>query len=520
MVGKNYIAGSDVLRVLEDALAHARGRGNELQNSLSQLDQLTQEAVSRRGKAVLDLARHYLPEMSAQAVERSFHEVRRDLEDLLLRQQRRQRELQTEWDAALDDRQQLEKQLEQITAELNALVTRREELQTQLAEQLLADAGFQQLSQQAFASEDALKRNEERVAESRKEAKEKLPAYERSSLFKYLQKRKYGTPEYACRGLTKRLDGWVARMIDYPRARHSYDFLRVTPELMAAEVERRRTEFAGLMEQIEAIEDERSDKIGLTDVLAQGVDCGKRRDELLSRIDLEQERRNRIEQEIKAMESDSNEFHAQGIDRLQKFLGSMEESALEAKTRQTAERTDDELFAEIAWLNKQLQETRENGEQLYRERAAWEEKLSGLDYIVRRFHLSEYDSQRSMFPDSFDPGPYVDQYLRGEINRDGLWQALSEMQRFAPTWVQERYEQQYGRRGHRRDADDDSDDHLFDSDMSMVLVRVLGEIAGAALRGTATRGMQRRSPIRQMNRKTDGRPPFPRGGSFTKGHGF
>jgi hypothetical protein len=519
MVGKNYIAGSDVLRVLEDALAHARGRSNELQNSLSQLDQVTQEAVARRGQALLDLARHYLPEMSAQAVERSFHEVRRDLEDLLLRQQRRQRDLQTQLDAALDQRQQMETQLEQITAELNALVTRREELQTQLADQLLADAEFQQLSQRAFAAEEELKRNEERVAESKKEAKEKLPAYERSSFFQYLHKRNYGTPKYACRGMTKRLDGWLARMIDYPRARHSYDFLRLTPELMAAEVERRRDEFVGLMEQIEAIEDDRSDKIGLTDVLSQGTECGKKRDELMTKIELEQQRRAQIEQDVQALEREGNEFHAQGIERLQKFLGAMEESALEARTRQTAERTDDELFAEVSWLNKQLQEARDNGQQLFAERAAWEEKLAGLDYIVRRFHLSEYDSQRSMFPDSFDPRPHVERYLHGEINREGLWESLSELQRFAPTWVQERYEEQYGRRRRRDSDDDDSDNEVSDSDVSTVLFRVLGEIAGAAL-SNAARGMERRSPVRQMNRKSSGRPSFPRGGTFTKGRGF
>jgi hypothetical protein len=239
---------------------------------------------------------------------------------------------------------------------------------------------------------------------------------------------------------------------------------------------------------------------------------------------LEQQRRSRIEQEVQALEKAGNEFHAQGIERLQKFLGNMEESALEARTRQTAERTDDELFAEITFLNKQLEEARANGQQLFQERAAWEEKLSGLDYIVRRFHLSEYDSQRSMFPASFDPGPHVQKYLRGEINREGLWEALSELQRFAPTWVQERYDEQYGnRRRQRRDAaddDDDDDDREFvDSDVSTVLFRVLGEIAGNALI-SAARGMERRSPVRQMNRRNRGRPPFPRGGTFTRGRGF
>jgi hypothetical protein len=522
MVGKNYLPGREVLKVLEDSLANARARSNELQNSLAQLDHVTQEAVERRGKALLDLARHYLPEMSAQTVERTFAEVRRDLQEVLLRQQRKERELQAEWDQALDQRKQLESQLEQVTNELNtlverrALVERREQLQTQLADQLLADPPFQELSQQAFAAEEELKRNEERVAESQQEAKEKLPAYQRSSLFQYLHKRRYGTPHYQHGGLTKRLDSWVARMIDYNRASQSYRFLQMTPELIAAEVERRRSEFTQLMEKIEEIEDLLSERIGLTHVLAEGTKVGKSRDELMTKIQFEQERRDRLEQELQTLQTSQNEYYSQAVDRLQKFLGNMHESALEAKTLQTAERTDDELFAEIRWLNKQLDESRQNGQQLFQERTAWEEKLGGLDYLVRRFHLSEYDSQRSMFPASYDPRPLVERYLRGEINRESLWQGISELQRFAPTWVQERYEDQYGNR--RRASD--SDDNLYDSDVSTVLVRVLGELAGAALKGAVQRGMERRSPIRQQNRKSRGRPPFPRGGTFTNGRGF
>lgn len=511
MVGKNYVAGREVLHVLEQSLAHARGRSNELQNSLEHLDEVTREAVEKRSQALLDLSLHYLPEMSAQAVERTFQEVRRELREVLLRQQKRQRELQTEWDEALNLRTELESKLEQITNELNALVERRELLQTKLADEMLADAHFQGLTQRAFAAEEELKRNEERVVESQQEAKEKLPAYERSSLFQYLHKRRYGTPQYNRGGLTKRLDGWVAKLIDYNRASQGYQFLRVTPELMAAEVERRRAEFTQLMEEIEAIEDQYSDRIGLTDVLAQGAAVGKSRDELLTKIEFEQDRRDRIEAELQALQSSQNEFYGQAIERMQMFLGNMEESALEAKTRQTAEPTDDEIFAEIRWLNQQLDEARANGQQLYQERTAWEEKLGGLDYIIRRFHLSEYDSMRSMFPAGFDPRPHVERYLRGEINRESLWRELSELQRFAPTWVQERHEGQYG---HRRNSES------WDSDVSTVLFQVLGEIAGAALRGAVQRGMERRSPIRQKNRKNRGKPPFPQGGRFTRGRGF
>ena len=56
-------------------------------------------------------------------------------------------------------------------------------------------------------------------------------------------------------------------VLDFPRAKHGYEFLTTTPGLMAQEVARRQTEFKLLMQQIEAIEDRYDDAAGLTDLM-------------------------------------------------------------------------------------------------------------------------------------------------------------------------------------------------------------------------------------------------------------
>ena len=113
----------------------------------------------------------------------------------------------------LDRRSGLDDQIEKVTTELDNLATKRDELESQLASRLRAHPEFQTLSEQALAAETELKRNELRVAEMRDEVAEKLPAYEKSKLFKYLHRRGYGTAEYKGKGLTKQLDGWVALML-------------------------------------------------------------------------------------------------------------------------------------------------------------------------------------------------------------------------------------------------------------------------------------------------------------------
>ena len=125
----------------------------------------------------------------------------------------------------------------------------REKLEQVVSERLHGSDEFKRLSEQALTAETELERNEDRVADIKAEAEKKLPSYDHSRLFKYLYDAGYGTPAYKGKGLTRRLDGWVARMIDYPSARRGYDFLRVTPELMAQEVTRRRDKFNELMQR-------------------------------------------------------------------------------------------------------------------------------------------------------------------------------------------------------------------------------------------------------------------------------
>ncbi len=273
MVG-TIVAGKSVYQTLDASVRQTRSRLGQFDTQLKSLGEDATELITQRGETLLELAHHYLPEINRETIAGTFREIREDLRQVLASKQRRQQQLGQKLEGIETDilRQQVE--LDQVTEKLDEQVAQREKLERVVAERLKADDSFPQLSDHALQAEQKLDRNEQRITEIEREADEKLPAYEQSSLFQYLHAQGYGTPGYdppsrnRPKGrkwrITKRLDRWVARMIDFSRARRSYDFLRVTPKLMQAEVERRRTEFNALMEQIEAIEDKISDEVGLT----------------------------------------------------------------------------------------------------------------------------------------------------------------------------------------------------------------------------------------------------------------
>ncbi|QDU56255.1 coiled-coil domain-containing protein [Aeoliella mucimassa] len=507
MVG-TQITGRDILRELERAVQDARHRAEGVRADLDKLDKFMQDVIERRGESLVELAQHYLPDMSSETIAKQFREVRGHLQQLLHTKQQREKDLQTAWDDNLDRRGKLETEIDQLTHRLDELATKRDELEKVLAERLRTHSEFQTLSQQALAAETELKRNELRVAEMRDEVAAKLPAYRKSRMFQYLHRRGFGTADYRGRGLTRQLDRWVAKLVHYNKNRQGYEFLQKTPELMAAEVERRRGEFTSLMEQIEAIEDRLSDEIGLTNVLQQGTEQGKQREQCLVELRQLEDARTQIEHEIASLEQRENEYYEAGVNRLKEFLGSMEETALAIRTRATPQTTDDNIFSEIQHCNQQLRDARQQSHEDRGKLEVWHEKISGLDQVMRKFRASEFDSRRSFFSRQLDVSREVDRYLQGNNTSEGLWSTVRRYQQF----VRPRYD----------DSSDQWNDlgGLFDSDVSHVLGNVLIEVAGEAMRQAANRSMHRRGPARQQQRRSSHRPPHRRGGGFTTGRGF
>lgn len=522
MVGGEQ-SGLRVLGELRRGCEEARSAAIACRQLVAQREDDAAQAVRERGLALLDLARHYLPEVSRPAIEATFHEVRGRLEGVLAKKQAREAEVRGQWEAALDERADLERQLDAATAELNALVAQREALERRLAEALQGDAEFQAASGRAIAAEGELARNTQRVAEARDEAARKLPAYERSALFKYLERRAFGTSDYKARGVTRALDRWVARLVNYRRAKQGYDFLRVTPELMAAEVQRRQAEFDGLMEGVEAIERRHSDELGLTATLTEGVKLGKQRDALVTRLEAAHAERARVERELQDLAGQENAFYAEAVGELQGFLGGLHQSTLDARAQRTPDLQDDRLVDRVRRAAELLGELQREVAELRMQDKALAPRASGLADVVKRFQQAEFDSERSVFHGRLNVQQAVQGVLSGELSPASLWSLLKEHQRFLPAWVEEQYP------GPGRAAD---------GEFAYVLMRVLAEVAGAAIEHSVRRGGgwgggapsggwghggHRGGSSPTPRHSAPASPPSvrrPAGGGFTSGRGF
>ncbi|HMO84601.1 MAG TPA: hypothetical protein PKC18_06735, partial [Lacipirellulaceae bacterium] len=455
----DFQSGADVSRVLQRAVENVRWQLGDHIAGLQSLDTQVNDLVARRGGALLDLARHYLPDIRLETVQRTFVEVRDDLMEVLVRKQKRERELRDQAAAVEREAEHLEVELARITDALNVKASERDQLEQLVSERLHGSDEFRRLSEQAIAAEAELERNEERVAEMKAQAERKLPAYEQSRLFKYLYDAGFGTPQYRAKGWTRRVDRWIARMIDFGAARRGYEFLVATPELMEQEVIRRRMSFNELMQQVETIEDRVSDEMGLTEGMRAGQVLGSARDRLVAEAARADDNLLRRQQELLSLTGAQNEFYEQAVARMKNFLSSLSPARLEAASRTTPEREDDAIVAEVQFLGSQLTEADERAAALASQRKTWEDRLGGLQTVIQRFRQYEYDSRKSLFASRVDVADLVSRYVSGQIGPDELWTALQSAQRFAQQW-HERPNVAYG--GGR-----------IEGDVSQVLLHVL-----------------------------------------------
>ncbi len=500
--------GSIIYRQLQSALDDARGTVLRVKQGLELLDGQMNELVARKGAALLELARYYLPEISRAAIEMTFVEIRSSLLEVLGRKERTRAELTARMNRFVETCAKLEQQLADVTDQLNELVRQREALEAIVGGQLQQDAEFQRLTRDAALAEEVLQKNEARVKELKRSAKEKLPPYQRSSLFWYLLRRKYGTAEYTVQGWTRHWDKWVADLIDFPRAKQGYEFLTTTPGLMAKEVARRQTEFKLLMQQVEAIEDRYNDAAGLTAVRVVGQKLGARRDESVATLEATRREQRQVEGELRQLDQAQGRFYTEAIQKFEQFLGQTETGVLQSRAQRTPDPRDDEIVGRIAELSRQIEGLKPRIAQAALDRKLADDLAAGAELVVSRFRQNNFDSERSSFSEALNVTSELARYRDGLLKPEELWQTIRRQQQFEPTQTEVI----------ATGAANTLAQVMSDPMMSRVLVNAMVTVAGTALDALAQSSVERRAPERHQQQIDLGRPPT--GGGFTSGEGF
>lgn len=345
--------------------------------------------------------------------------------------QRRFDEIQQQLTSDLDQKEQADEELREITDRLDDVVKKHDDLMEQVEQRLRQDAAYCELEARTQQAEVRLARDMSRCEELDAEAKDKLPAYEASRLFQYLWQRGFGTAEYPSRGFVRRMDRRLARFINYDDASASYRFLKATPELVSLEAERRGKIAAELSEQVDQVESAVEQELGAPELQELGSQLGEQRLQQVATADALQQRITDAYAALRDEVGGRGRFHAQALEKLTGYLTEAESITLERRARETVEQTDDRLVAELRHYAEELMQVAARAPALDSTAKDLDTIADGYDDLVRNFVRSEFDSGRSRFR-NLDVGRRLRNIADDKQTTAELWRELRTAQYFEP----------------------------------------------------------------------------------------
>jgi hypothetical protein len=476
--------GPTVHRQLMGAYANAQEQLEALRRRMQGVAQQRQELADQRGEALVSLAEHYLPELTREAIQSTWRELRDRFSEILIRKEAHEQRLGQSLEQWTAQRTAAETQLLETNQQLDQSHQEQEALTAQVEQTLRRDEEFIALSDRAALAEAALERAEANLHEIDQDSARKLPPYENSTLFRYLYERGFGTNQYTKRGFTRRMDRLLAKFINYAQARQGYEFLKKTPEQMRRIIGEDRQALDTVMEELERRRDSVANQLGLPQQIAVTQTWEERRDNQIQSLDDLRVQTEQVQQELTQLEGGRGAYYREAISLFRELLDRSDVGELKRRAQSTPDITDDQIVARLVGVDVDFQQLASAAKQRNKELDQQQEQLEQLGRLVQRFRAARFDSDRSEFTDRLDIEEEIERARDGEDIKH-LWDRIRRHHRWGPTTM----EKVAG---------------LANHPMAQVLIGAMAQAAGAALESHARRAGERRAQSRPWHSDANG----------------
>jgi hypothetical protein len=424
------INGTDQLAIINQHIDTARSgldaihkRKEEVNRQLANLRHQTTEEYRK-------LARFRLDDLTANRLVSQLDETDRAVLKLLERRAQALKEL----DAAIE---RLEAQQNPLHEEREKTVRKRDDLVKQIDER--ASEIKSQLGEQEFYTEqerrvaEATAKAEQadrKAAQAEADREEKGQPYRDDSLFMYLWKRRYLTPDYTGGGLTRSLDGWVAKIIKYADARSNYYMLTELPLRLREHADRQKEMAA---QEVQELHDMEAQALQVEDIIHNKSaleTAQKALEEVESRIEAEEEQHDALLQQRSTFSSGSDEISRQAIELQLSEIKHDSLANLYMKAKMTPKPDDDVIVGRIRDLQQEEKKITNEIEGLQSQEHQHQQAYRELEDLRRQFRRSGYDSRHSYFPGGFELAALLGMLLSGRTSGRDVWGRIDREQQF------------------------------------------------------------------------------------------
>ena len=319
-------------------------------------------------------------------------------------------------------------------AALKAFETHQSELKAlaaKLGAGIARDPAFAAKRSQASELADIAAQSMRKTEQAEADREDKGKPYRDDPLFMYLWEAGYGTASYRANNFTRYLDGLVANLIGFHKARPNFAMLNEIPLRLREHAERQIENARAAELEVDALETAAIDAAGGKPIREAMQTAQQRIDTLDADIVATEDRRDETAKALGVLSQGGNPAFEGALSELASALGREDIQTLLAEARLTRTGQDDTIVAQIddarARAKDETSEARELNERL-KTLAARRRELEDIQW---EFKKQRFDDPRSTFRDDKLVGDVLNDFLRGGISAASYWEQWQRSQNWS-----------------------------------------------------------------------------------------
>jgi hypothetical protein len=422
--------GRDQLAIIDQHIATARRDIHSVHNQAEAANQQVVEVRNQLAQEYRRLAEFRLDELAAGRMITQMDETDRTVLKLLERRSQNLSQLEREIEQSQTTQTELEQERSRVVRRRDELLKQIDEAAAEIKEQLSRQEAYRKLEEKAEEESSRAERAQKKATQAEADREEKGKPYREDPLFMYLWKRRYLTPDYSGGGLTRMLDGWVAKLINYAEARSNYYMLTELPLRLREHADRQERLAAQEVQKLRDMEAEALEVEPITQNKEMLQSVQKSLEESEARIEEEEERHASLLEQRSAHASGSDELSRQAIELQVSEIKNDSLTDLYMQAKMTKNPDDDVIVSRIRELQKEeaglLAEVQNLQSQIHQQQKNYQE----IEQIRRRFRRRSYDSNHSVFPGGFQMAALLSLLMSGRASGGDVWDRIDREQQF------------------------------------------------------------------------------------------
>jgi chromosome segregation ATPase len=426
------MSGRQTLGKIDQALTEARAQVAEVEARIETVEQ--QLAGQRRGQVedYKALARLRLGALADAAMVKRLDQSEQQVAALLSQREVALTQLKEQIRRAESGLRTLESERSALAARVDSAARAVDAAEAGTQARLAADPDYVARRDRATDAERKAAHAAEKADRSEEEREEKGVSYREDPLFMYLWTRRYGQPEYRAWGLTRWLDGKVARLIGFAEARANYARLNEIPERLREHAAALQAAAGSELAALKTLDEAARVADGIPALDAQLVEAQAELEAIDRRIAQAQSDLQDLEVRRAFFAAGQDEYSDKALALVASELQRDDLMELRREALATPFPEDDLIVARL--LEREDEHSRLDGllQTLRESLARNRQRLDEVETLRTDFKRHSYDRADSQFGDEAMIIMMLGQFLSGVLDRRNLWRVMQEQQRYRP----------------------------------------------------------------------------------------